>query len=92
MWNPKQKSPATEWEKEIDEIFEKGAVELDENKRKELYDRWQVIVSEQLPMIYTASAASLTAVRNKFGNLKPTAYGGYRHNIEEIFIKTVDSI
>ncbi len=92
MWNPKQDSPETEWEKEIDEIFEKGAVELDEDKRKELYDHWQVIVSEQLPMIYTASPASLMAVRNKFGNLKPTAYGGYLHNIEEIFIKTVDSI
>ncbi|MDI6752431.1 MAG: ABC transporter substrate-binding protein [bacterium] len=75
------------WEKEIDAIFNKGAAELNEKKRKALYDKWQVIVSEQLPLIYTVNPATLYAIRDKFIGMKPTAYGGCLHNLEEISIK-----
>jgi len=85
-WYPRQEKPATEWEARIDEIFELGVQELDKDKRKELYDEWQMIVSEQLPMIYTVLPESIFAVRNKFGNLYPTPFGGAFHNIEEIYI------
>ncbi|MCK5440237.1 MAG: ABC transporter substrate-binding protein, partial [Gemmatimonadetes bacterium] len=85
-WYPRQKEPATEWEARIDEIFELGVQELDRDKRKELYDEWQTIVSEQLPLIYTVLPESIFAVRNKFGNLYPTPLGGAFHNIEEIYI------
>jgi peptide/nickel transport system substrate-binding protein len=87
MWYPNQPAPATSWEKEIDRIFDLGVQELDRNKRKALYDRWQKIVSENLPLIYTVLPASMYAVRNKFGNLYPTAYGGVFHNIEHVYIK-----
>lgn len=87
LWHPKQKKPATSWEKEIDEIFEKGAVTLDPEERRKLYFRWQEIVAEKLPLIFTVNPAALYAIRNKFGNLKPTAYGGMLHNIEEIYLK-----
>ncbi len=88
IWNagPEEKE-ITEWEKRINLLFEEGAKELDRKRRKKLYDEWQKIVSEELPVIYTASPASMTAVRNKFGNLKPTVYGGVLHNIEELYIK-----
>jgi peptide/nickel transport system substrate-binding protein len=85
-WNPRQEKPATEWEARIDEIFELGVQELDNEKRKELYDEWQLIVSQQLPLIYTVLPESIFAVRNKFGNLVPTPTGGAFHNIEEIYI------
>lgn len=88
MWHPSQKAPATAWEKRIDEIFIKGVQELDENKRKVLYDEFQLIVSRELPLIYTVSGSNLLAIRNKFGNLKPTSYGGAFWNIQEIYIKT----
>jgi peptide/nickel transport system substrate-binding protein len=87
MWYPKQDNPETDWERRIDEIFNQGVQELDENKRKQFYDRWQEIVAEKLPLIYTALPASIFAVRNKFGNLKPSSYGGAFHNLEEIYIK-----
>ncbi len=86
MWYPSQKSPATEWEKRIDEFFSQGVQELDENKRKAYYDEFQRIVSQQLPVIYTVLEPRLFAIRNKFGNLKPTTYGIF-HNLEEIYIK-----
>ena len=87
LWYPLQKRPETSWEAEIDKIFEKGAREMDRKKRKVLYDRWQEIISQEVPLIYTVNSSSLYAVRNKFGNLKPSAFGGIFHNIEEIYIK-----
>lgn len=86
MWNPRQEVPATEWEARIDELFTRGVQELDETKRKTIYDEYQRIASDQLPVIYTVLSARLAAVRNKFGNLRPTNYGGVLHNIEEIYI------
>ena len=86
-WNPRQEKPATEWEAEIDRIFNEGAQELDQELRKAMYFRWQEIVAEQLPLIYTVLPASLMAIRNKFGNINPTAYGGWLHNFEEIYVK-----
>lgn len=86
MWNPGQKTPQTAWEERIDEIFTRAVQELDPDKRKALYDEFQMIVSEQLPLIYTALSSNLYAVRDKFGNLDPTSYGGAFHNIEEIYV------
>lgn len=77
-----------EWEKRIDRIFEEGVKTIDGRKRKKLYDEWQKVASDELPLIYTASPLSMAAVRNRFGNLKPSVYGGVFHNIEEIFIRT----
>lgn len=87
MWYPQQKEPATSWEKRIDELFSLGAQELDEAKRKAHYDEFQAIIAEQVPMVYTVLGARLTAVRNKFGNMKPAPFGGVLHNLEEIYIK-----
>ncbi|MFH0965488.1 MAG: ABC transporter substrate-binding protein, partial [Planctomycetota bacterium] len=85
-WYPQQESPDTPEEAEIDRIFAAAVQELDPAKRKALYDRWQVIAAEQQWMIYTVSPASLTAVRNKFGNLDPRPIGGMLHNLDELYI------
>jgi len=87
LWNPQEAKPATDWEKRMDEIFDQGAQELDENKRKVLYDEFQRIVTNELPVIYTVLGVDMYAVRNKFGNLTPTVNGGPFHNIEEIYEK-----
>jgi len=87
MWNPKQETPQTPWEKRVDEIFNQGVQELDENKRKKFYDEWQLIVSQEVPLIYTVLGADIFAVRNKFGNLHPTSYGGAFHNLDEIYVR-----
>ena len=86
MWYPAQKEPATPWEARIDEIYNLGVQELDRDKRKALYDEWQEIVADQLPFIYTILGERLSALRNKYGNIHPTAYGGILHNPEEIYL------
>ena len=87
LWNPHQITPATAWEQRLDEIYDQGAQELDENKRKVLYDEFQRIAADELPVIYTVLNIDMFAVRNKFGNLKPSVNGGVFNNIEEIYIK-----
>lgn len=87
LWYPKQQKPYTAWEKRVDELFIAGVQELDEKKRKVYYDEFQRIIAEQVPVVYTVLGANMTAVRNRFGNLKPAVFGGIFHNIEEIYIK-----
>ncbi len=86
LWHPQQAEPMSDWERRIDEIFTEGVQQLDEGVRKIYYDEFQVIVSENLPVIYTVLSAKNTAVRNKFGNLNPTNYGGVYHNLEELYV------
>jgi peptide/nickel transport system substrate-binding protein len=87
MWNPGQKAPATPWEARIDQVFAAAVQELDQAKRKVLYDEWQTIVAENLPFIYTVAPERLGGVRNKFGNLFPASYGGVLWNLEELYVK-----
>jgi len=70
MWNPKQAQPATQWEAQVDQIFEQIATEVDAAKRKQLYWRFQEIVFENLPMIYFPYVKTQPALRNTIGNVK----------------------
>lgn len=74
------------WEKELDDIMEKGAVEIDFEKRKVLYDRYQQIVYDERPFIYLYSPLSITAVRTSVKNLYPTPLGGVLHNLDELYV------
>ncbi len=74
------------WEQQIDEIIEKGALELDFAKRKTIYDEYQQIIYDQRPIIYLYSPLTIMAIRNKIKNLHPTALGGAFHNLDEIYI------
>ena len=85
QWDPYQEKPVRPWEAKIDELFRSGAQELDETKRKAIYADFQKIVGEQQPFIYTVVPDSISALRNRFGNIKPTPVGGVTWNIEEIY-------
>jgi len=89
QWWPRQKKPVTDWEARIDRDFAQGARELDPAKRKKYYDDWQEIIGEQQPMIFTTYGEDYTAVRNHFGNIKPTpSYGlggDVYWNLEEVY-------
>jgi peptide/nickel transport system substrate-binding protein len=87
MWFPKQKAPSTPWEARIDSIFDAGVKELDEVKRKALYDEWQQIAVDKLPLIYTVLPERVICISNKFKNINPTVNGGLLYNIERIYIE-----
>jgi peptide/nickel transport system substrate-binding protein len=87
MWNPKEPRPATPWEAEIDRLFNLASTTVDQNRRKEYYNQYQALVAEEMPVVYTTIPNSYVAVRNKFGNIKYTAFGGPFWNFPVIFIR-----
>ncbi|MGQ0551509.1 MAG: ABC transporter substrate-binding protein [Armatimonadota bacterium] len=86
MWWPKQEKAATDWETEIDRIFDQAATTVDQNKRKQLYNRWQEIVAEQVPLIYFATTLTQPAFRNTLANFSPGPLAFF--DIETIFYRT----
>lgn len=74
------------WEKELDEIFEEGALKLSFKERKPLYDKYQAIIYDEKPLIYLYSPVRITAIRKKFKNIFPSALSGLVYNIEEIYV------
>jgi peptide/nickel transport system substrate-binding protein len=88
-WFPRQKTPATEWEARMDFLMNAQLKTLDFAERKKYYDEVQVILSEQLPMIYTVAPQSYAAYNSRLGNVRPTVLNYYRAtwNIEELYFK-----
>jgi peptide/nickel transport system substrate-binding protein len=86
MWFPKQPSPSTPWEKELDSLVAAGVKLTDTAARKTVYDRIQAVVREEQPFVYLGHPEALDAIRTKFGNVRPTPLGGVLHNLDEIFV------
>lgn len=78
FWHPKQEKATTAWEKEIDQLVEAGASEMDIEKRKNIYHRMQEIYHEELPMILTVRQEVFSAYKNKLRHYEPTIWGLYR--------------
>jgi peptide/nickel transport system substrate-binding protein len=87
MWYPRQKKPSTDWEAKTDSLFEAGVKELDIEKRKTIYNEWQRITAENLPLIYTVTSEQIYCIQNRFGNLNPSVAGGLLHNLIYMYIK-----
>lgn len=75
------------WEKELDEMFTKGALATSFNDRKKYYDRYQEIIYNEKPMIYIYSPVIINAIRRKFKNIYPSSLNGLTHNLEEIYVE-----
>ncbi|MCD8378267.1 MAG: ABC transporter substrate-binding protein, partial [Candidatus Gastranaerophilales bacterium] len=75
-----------DWEKSLDDIFDRAALELDFSARKRYYDEYQNIIYNQAPIIYLYSPIRIYAIRRKFKNIYPSTLSGITHNIEEIYI------
>ncbi len=74
----------SDWEKEIDRLFDTGVRELDETKRKAIYAQFQQITQEQLPFIYLVNPLSFEAVRDRVENIKFSVLGGAFWNLYEL--------
>ena len=81
-----ENSSRFDWEKEIDDVYVKGALATSFKERKKYYDEYQRIAYEQKPFIYIYSPIIITAIRTKFKNIFPSALTGITYNLEEIYI------
>jgi peptide/nickel transport system substrate-binding protein len=55
FWNASQKTPATEWEKEIDRLMTEQASTPNVERRKALFNEVQKIFAENVPVLYFAA-------------------------------------
>jgi peptide/nickel transport system substrate-binding protein len=89
QWFPFQKTPATDWEARIDALMDAQMRTLDFTRRKQAFDEVQMILAEELPMIYTVSPFTGSAIRSGVGNLRPSVLSPYHvtWNLEELCFK-----
>jgi peptide/nickel transport system substrate-binding protein len=72
FWDPRQPAPATEWEAEVDRLMREQVAISDPTARKRIFDRVQILVSENIPAVYLVSQPGFLAVRNRFRGFTPT--------------------
>lgn len=88
QWNPKQKSPATAWEAEVDKLMRAQASSADNRKRKQYWDRIQEIAWEQEPFIYLVNKDTLVAVSPSVKNAQPSTLRPQTYwNVEELGLR-----
>ncbi|WP_448374696.1 ABC transporter substrate-binding protein [Fervidobacterium sp.] len=64
-----------EWEKRIWLLFEKAQVEMDQSKRKILYDEWQELYYKYLPVIFVARQMNFFGCSKTLGNVVQSKRG-----------------
>ena len=64
-----QKTPATDWERRIDELMAKQIATPDDNERKRLFDEVQRVFVEHEPVVYFAAPRVYVAVSSRVTNV-----------------------
>jgi peptide/nickel transport system substrate-binding protein len=74
FWNPNQKTPATEWEKQIDDLMAKQGRTFDMAERKRLFDEVQRVFVEHQPILYFAAQRFNVSSSTRLVNVKPALH------------------
>jgi len=89
LWRlgPSRQLPA--WEQEVDRLMQQQMITLDYQKRKQLYDRVQVLIAENLPFIFLATPNILACADARVGNFRPAVLDPYTlWNADELYVKS----
>jgi len=71
VWNLGQKTPATDWERNIDELMTRQIASPDLAERKRLYDDVQRIFAEHAPILYFVAPRIYVAHSARVTNVTP---------------------
>jgi peptide/nickel transport system substrate-binding protein len=71
FWNANQKTPATAWEAQIDELMTKQTATTDEAERTRLFNEVQRVFAENLPVLYFAAPRVYVATSARLTNVQP---------------------
>jgi peptide/nickel transport system substrate-binding protein len=72
--------------KRVEELFNQGVREFDREKRKQIYQEIQTILSTDAPYLFLTFNLAYVGVNNRIGGIEPTPIG-YLYNFERWFIK-----
>ena len=70
-WNPRQTSPATEWEARIDALMERQVASRDRDERIRLFADVQGIFGEFLPAVYFSAPHAYFAAGSRVRGIQP---------------------
>ncbi len=84
-WNPKQSTPATEWEKRIDDLVDAQELTFDETERKHIFYEIQDIFADELPLLYIVDEYTYQGIKNKWRNLRVPPSGTLLWNPDELW-------
>ncbi len=73
LWNPLQKTPATDWEARIDYLYNEGCYTNNRAAAEKIWNEYQRLILEECPVIYLLRSRSFFAIRNKW-NLENVYY------------------
>lgn len=71
VWNLGQNAPATDWERQIDDLMRRQMTSLDDVERRELFIEVQKIFARHLPMLHFAAPRVFVAASMRMTNLTP---------------------
>ena len=71
LWNIEQKTPATEWERQVDALMTRQMQSGDEAERSRLFKDVQTIFADHLPAIYFAAPRMFAAASRRVINVTP---------------------
>jgi peptide/nickel transport system substrate-binding protein len=71
LWNMSEKTPATDWERRIDELMARQIATPDEAERKRLFDQVQQVFAEHQPVVYFAAPRIYVAYASRVRNVTP---------------------
>lgn len=89
-FHPRQESPGTAWEREVDSLSAASVTTSDFAERKRLFDRVQILFAENLGFIYLANDNIFVAIRDRFENVRPgrlRAFNEFIWNEDEIAVR-----
>lgn len=88
VWNLHETHPATAWQAEIDRLMNEQMITVDYRRRKQLYDRVQQLIADNLPLIFLATPNVLVGARDDIGNFNPGVLEPYAlWDMGELFFK-----
>lgn len=88
LWHLGEVQPATEWERELDQLMQQQMVTLDYARRKQLYDRAQQLIAENLPFIFLGTPNILSGAGSRVGNFHPAVLDPYTlWNADELYVR-----
>lgn len=71
VWNPEQRTPATTWERQIDELMQQQTRTADQRARKRIMDEVQRVFADQMPVLYFAAPRVYVATSARVENAHP---------------------
>ena len=71
VWNIGQDKPATEWEKQIDDLMVTVMSSVDQTERKRAFDEVQKIFADNLPVLFFVTPRLYMAASTRVGGLTP---------------------